>query len=658
MKRLIILILIVLFNLTYCTLNLPEDPKPPKWDVEIERIPFLKAETLRVGDQLSAEDFQRMGKDSILSLNISDMKGIDLQDKLKIPSQSHQFTSQIGDFEVISNISQTIDVQFGDLFPDYTGFIGTNAVVPPVPLPTIDKAVSYADYVEMTIKSGQISFDVQNHLGFAFGDSIVFQLIDISSGERLIASLPLLEKIENGSTGHYILDLAGKTISSNLIVRMNGRLNGSDGKKVFIPNTSGVTVNITLEHIVANQAVARIPAQSFDLSGTVDINSDSLRLRRADIENGYLEITASNPFDFSIFIQLSIPNLTHENGGTVEVSLALPPKQQQVERIRLDKTAIDLDQTDLNFEFTLSIQPSSASLYTLNSTDQLVFNIFVTDIQLKQVTADFNLGYTFPEIEEILFDDPPKELNNIQFHDIIVKLSMPNSPFDTDLNITFQAIKNGKIENLKIQKLVKRGESLILSKDGINYDGSRPTIIDILNMMPEELHIFGETRVIGNNITIDAKDRIDVKYEITFPMTFSLSQASYSDIDSLILKDDVRKEIRENEFSGRIDMTVQNGIPISGTLSLLVGPDSTHVTTELFSLSLPTPKLSNGLVSEPGVGNLIAEVNANQLKAIADAYFFKYQISLNDVEMATLTADEYLIVKNVYISGKYLVNFE
>ena len=657
MKRLIVLFVLVLVSFFYCTLDFPEDPKAPKWDVEIEKIPLLKADTLRLGDQLDPEDFKRNGADSLISIDISDEKYFDLKDKLKMPPQKTSFSDRLGEIEIDMNRSTEVEIIFTDIYPDLFALLGTDAVIPITEITPVDKSIILEEFSTISVVSGGVSVELKNRLGFALDGYVKLDLIDVGNNNQLIETINL-EKIENNESATHFVDLAGKTISNDLKAILYGTMNGSDGQVVNIPFDSGIALIVTPERMVVNEATAKLPEQSLDLSGSVDINLDSLRIRRAKIESGSIIIKINNDFDFNIDLKISIPNILDGDNNELEEFLSIPAHKMKETPIFLNNSTIDLDNKELSFKVKMTIFPDSDRMYTIRSSDELSVEIDMSEILFESVTADFNLRTQFPEIHEVIFKDMPNELNNLGFRDVIVTFGFLNCPFDLDLDITITGIRNNVKNKLSIKKTVTKNSSLVLSRNGVNNDPSSPTIVDLINMIPEEISVGGSVGVKGENITFCKDDQIGVQYGIDFPLIFSTAGASFSKSDSLKIENGIRDFLRDNGMSAGIILTVENALPISGMLSLSVGTDLTNITSKLLTIGLPKPVLINNIVNTAGVATFTIALDKPQFTAIADANFYQFDVTIDDVVEAGITANDHIIIKNVYISGSFLFDPE
>jgi hypothetical protein len=657
MKRLIVFLTIVSLPFFYCTLDFPEDPKAPKWDVEIEKIPLLKADTLRLGEQLDEDDFKRNGSDSILSIDINEQTQFDLKDILKSPAQQKSFTDQLGEIKV--NVTQFVEseIGFAEIYPGLSSYLGTNTVVPETQITPVEKGLELPDFESISVKSGGIILELTNQLGFAFDGDMKLDVIDEGRGNSLVQTINL-ERIENGQTANFHVDLSGKIISNRFKGVLYGTLKGSNGQEVFISINSGLLVKITPESIVVNEATARLPIQGFDLSGSADVNLDSLRIRRAKIASGFIKLIIFNEFDFGIELNISTPNIVDNNNNQMSRIITITEHSEQEIMFILDNTTIDLDAKNLEFDIEMTILPEPDRMYTIKSTDELSVDIEVSEIRFESITGDFDISTQFPEIHETIFEDAPEDIDNFKFHDVILKVGFIESPFVMELDINITAMKDGISKQLPIVTTLSQNEELVLSRTGINNDYSSPTFVDLINLLPEEIIIEGNVRVKGQNVTFSKDDQIGVNYGIDFPLIFSANQASFSQNDTLEIEDDMRDFLRDNSMSAGITMSVENGLPISGELSLLVGPDSTNISSTIVTINLPKPILTSGVVTTPGVTTININLDQPRFLAIANANFYQFAITIDDISEAAITAKNYLIVHDVFISGSFLFDPE
>ncbi len=653
MKRLIVFLMFALLTFFYCTLDFPKDPKAPKWDIEIEKIPLLKADTLRLGDQLNPKDFTRNGADSIISIDIHDETQFDLKDNLKAPAQHKSFSDQLGGIKV--NVTQSVETEIGftEIYPELSSLLGTNAVVPETQITPVEKGLEFADFESMVVKSGGVTLELTNQLGFTLEGDVKLDLIDEGRGNNLILTVNL-ERVENGQTATHYVDLSGKIISNQLKVILYGTLNGSNGQEVEILINSALLVKIIPENIVVNEATARLPKQDFDLSGSADVNLDSLRIRQAKIESGFINLKIFNDFDFGIDLKISTQNILDNNNNQMSQTISITDHSEKEITFILDNTTIDLDNKNLNFDVEMTISPESDRMYSIKSTDSLTIEIDVSEIRFESVTGDFDLGTQFPEIHETIFEDAPEELENFVFHDVILTVGFINSPFDFKLDVNITAMKDGIIKKLPIVTSLSQNDSLLLSRDGINNNHSTPTIVDLINMLPQEIKIDGDVRVKGENVTFSKNDQIGVRYGIDFPLIFSTSEAAFSHADSLKIETGMRDFLKDNTMSAGISLSIENGLPISGALSLLVGPDSTNISSNILTINLPKPTLINGVVTTPGATTINIELDKPRFLVIANANFYQFDVSIDDISEAAITATNYLVIHDVFISGSFL----
>ncbi len=662
MKKVIYILSMMVFMLSQCTIDFPEDPKAPKWDLKITRIPLFKADTLRLGDKLKSDQIEPVGSDSILTVGIDNSKMFDLSDKLKFPAQSKSFSDELGEFQVDVDQAVESDIMLVEIFPQMEPALEDSAIVPPSEIRPPAKEMTLKDFLYVSIVSGGVMINLKNELGFAVdaqdNKDLYLDIIDVGQGNTIIETIEI-QRIEDGETSSHYVDLSGKVISNEIKIELYGFMKGSEGEKVFISNNAKIRVTVFPDDFIVNEAQAKIVPQTLDLSGSIDINVDSLMVKSAEIESGSITFYVNNQFDFNIEIQIRFENLFDENNNPITATIPIPSKNDEQTIVDLANTLIDLDNKDLSFDVGLQIFPEPMKIYTLTSNDEFFSQVETSDIQFKSVTGDFNLTTSFPEIEEEVIKNPPDELESISFKDVQVDVLFINSPFDLDLNLLIEGVRNNQKFPLEIDEYLVPGAVLQLNRNGVNNDNSSPTIVDIINNIPEKLVIQGGLKVIGNDITFNKNDQVGVNYKIGFPFTFATNNAQFSNSDSLNIDDDMRDYLNDHTISAGLAVTVENGLPVSGNISMLVGADSLNITTEIFSFTLPEPVLAaNGVVVNPGVLENEIELTEDQFLAIADGYFYKIRVDINDVSEATLTANDYIILKDIYMSGKVLFDPE
>ena len=654
-------VLIIMTILFSCSLDLPEDPKAPKWDIAIEEIPLLKADTLRIGDKLKPGDFNRLGPDSILSLNISDQKSFGLKSKLKINEQYSDFSAELGEFEIVTDQPAESKIYFTDLYPELADKVGGQAVLEPRDLNPIENDVQLTDFDSVSVVTGMVRYKITNNLGFDINGDVRMAILDVGRGmEPDTLDIIELKEIQNLETKFYYTDISGRRISSQIQTVLFGELGGSDGQEVTIPQDSRIDIIVVPVTVIVNEAYgAKLKEQSLDLVGHVDINSDSLSIKQAEIEYGSITLNIRNNFSFDFELKIEIPNLKDQNNVELSTFMTLGVGEQQTVEINMDNSTLELDGQDLTFNVNLKILPTQGLKYNLKNTDMINASVHIFDIQFLSVTADFNLTTWFPDIQEDVFKNRSEDFNNFDFKDVWLRINFLDTPFDLGLNLTFTALRSDTTYSLKVQKNIARGETLLLNYHGVNDDNSTPTIVDLVNLIPEEMLISGKVRVMGENITFHKDDEMGVHYDIDFPLTFSTHNSLYSKVDTLKISEDTRKKVKDYSISGGISLSLENAIPISGYLALLVGPKSDQIDNEVFRVNLPRPVLNqDGIVVQPVSRIIDVELDRLKFLSIADGYYYQFILALDDYDRATLTANDYIIVHHVYISGKFLFDPE
>ena len=659
MKRLSFLVLLfAIIFLSRCSLDFPDDPRPPKWVMRFENLPLFKADTLIIGENLTADKFNRLGPDSILSINRQGEKEIGLADKLRIEKRSLDVSAQLGNFEVNATQTAQSTIDFTDIYPELSGFQGGTGIVPPKDIDPVEKYVTLTDFDSISVVSGRVRLEISNYLGFDLSGDIRMAIIDAGRGMIPVDTLKI-NSLRNGETKIYYVDLQNQTISSNILTILFGHSNGSNNQQVTVPADSRIESVVAPENVVADGAYgARLKEQVLELSQSVDLSTDSLTVRKGEIEYGSILLEINNQFSFGIGLEIEVLNIFDANGDPFRLSLDLAPGQNGSSVVYLDNGKVDLEGTNLNFRIKMHIFPDANGKYDLRSVDKLAVSARITDIQLTSVTADFSLSVSFPEIGEEIFKSNNKEFVNFDFQDVWLRLQFLNTPFNMGLNLKFRAQRPDTSYSIFVQANIPPNGELLMNRHGVNNNEASPTIVDLFRMVPESLFVSGTARVQGQNVTFRKEDKLGVHYDLDFPLSFTATHGSrYSLIDSLKIAEKTRQNIRDYAREGSIAIDIINALPISGFLSCYIGSDSANVSEEFFTIVLPRPQLNaDGIVVQPADGKFTVDIDQQKFIDLANSQFYRLEIRTDDQPIATLTANDYVILKNVIISGKFLMD--
>lgn len=658
MKKIIfVLISVSILAGLRCSLDLPDDPRPPKWVMRFEDIPLFKADTLIIGENLKRDKFNRLGPDSILSINRNGEKTINLADKLKIGSRTLDVSTELGTFKVNAEQRGSSVIDFTEIYPELADFKGGTGVVPSKDIGPVEKYVTLTDFDSVNVVNGRVLFDITNYLGFDLVGDVRMAMIDAGRGMAPIDTFKI-NQLRNGETRIFYVDLQNQMISSNILTVLFGHSNGSEGQTVTIPADARIESSVTPENVTANEAYgARLKEQVLNLSQSVDLSTDSLTVRKGEIEYGSILLEIDNDFGFGIGLEIEVLNIYDVNGDPFKLSLDLSPGDRGSSVVYLDNGSIDLDGTNLNFRIKMRIFPDVNGKYDLKSADKLAVLATINEIQLSSVTADFSLGTGFPEIGEEVFKDSDKKFVNFDFHDVWLRFRFLDTPFNLGLNLKFRSERPDTSYAIRVQANVPANGELLMNRHGVNNNGESPTIVDLFNMVPESLFVSGNVRVMGQNVTFSKDDNIGVHYELDFPLSFETKNAHYSLQDSLKIGEKTRQNIRDFARGASVSLSVINALPLSGFMSCYIGADSANVDEELFTIVLPRAQLNaDGIVVTPASGNFSVEIDQQKFIDLANSNFYKLELRADDLPEVTLTAKDYLILQNVIVSGRFLMD--
>jgi len=304
----------------------------------------------------------------------------------------------------------------------------------------------------------------------------------------------------------------------------------------------------------------------------------------------------------------------------------------------------------------VQMSPDPNSIININSTDFIKIDVTLNELTFSEVNADVNISVEFPEIDEELMEETPDMLENFNLSNVVFTLVFDNMPGDLDVDIEIISVKSGGETKLPLSFTIAQGikDSVVLDKNGINGDGSSPTIVDLLNNLPERLKVSGDIQLTGDDVTLRSTEDLEITYNVKVPFQFSLSETSIGDTIALDIEDDTKDMIRDNLVSTSLNGTIENNTALGGYLMLFAGDSTTGVYQEILpsSVGFDAANLnSEGYAISPKETDFSLELTKEKFELLANANSIVLDITLHDLTKGSLSSNDYIIVKNVKFSG-------
>lgn len=649
---------LLLFFIVTC--SLPDEPTGPSWDITLSQIPLFSADTVNIGKELSSENVVPVGPDSLFHIQFTNSIDFSVDSQLQAGETQSELRADLGAFQISQESFSPPAILLRDFFPELVSLDGQTMIIPAKTLPVVDRTVQFSTFSYVQIQSGSIILDYTNNLPVTLGIPWTLDFID-NTTQNVLLSSPLPE-VQDGSTGQIVIDLAGVRITSDMTLRFYGESNGSRGNEKTIDMNSGFSFSITLSNIKAEEAEADLPAQSIEVQQSFGINTPTVTVRSGQVLDGSFIFNIQNMLPISLTAVVTM-NEMRKNGDPLSLSFALEPSETLLDDIDLSGYTFDIPGEDLSVLIRLDIEPSGEK-QVIRNTDHLLVNIEGTTIRFNFVTADVNFSQTFPTISEEIMEDPPEQFSNIAFNEGTFTLTFKQFPFDamTDINIT--ASKDGKTRTLPVQAPIQRNtnSSIVMDKNGVNSvlppDGT--TILDILNLLPQRLDVSGSLQIVSDNVTFARGDKYVVDYDLDLPLDIQIGASVFEEIQVLDLDTDMRDAIRDNFTFAAIEGEIENNSPISGTLTLLVGEDSSQTNNVLLEVSIPEANIdANGDIQEPGVSLFDpVEIGQTELDFLQAANYIRIRVTLDSRPRAKFLSTNYIIIRNVFLTVQGIIDLE
>ncbi|RKY85313.1 hypothetical protein DRQ09_07460 [candidate division KSB1 bacterium] len=554
-------------------------------------------------------------------------------------------------YNIQSSDNINFDVSISDLYIDSKS---SSIIVNQISIPDIYKNINFDNFSSVKFSSGIIKVRLKNNFPISIGSPFTVELID-GNTQNLIGTLNF-GKISPGNESTQTLDLSGKTISNNINIKVTGQSSGSEGNPVSVDPEASCEAKVSFENLVAEEANAKIPAQTYTVENKIKVNSDSLKLNFAQIESGLIKFNFNNNFNFPIYINLKIPNIVSIGGDTLNQRIDINPNSQQEFNIDLENYIIIPINDSLTYKADVSINPDPNQFITIRSTDFIKIDATVDRLKFKEVNASVNLSVDFPEIDEELLSEPPDELKNFNLDNVIFTLIFENMPANLSVDITIISIKSGKEKILPIKFGIAQGvkDSVVLDKNGVNGDMSSPTIVDLINDLPERIKVSGNIKLFGDNVSLKSTEKLNIKYKVKVPFQFSLNQTSIEDTVKLDLDDDTRDILRDNLVRTNLIGTIVNNTPLGGELMISAGDSVKGVYQDLLTspVGFDIANINaSGFTTSPKETNFTFELTKEKFLILANANKIIINVTLYDVAKAAVRSTDYIIVKDVKLSG-------
>ncbi len=649
-----------------CTL--PQEPKLPQWQIRLENIPLMAADTVVIGNEFSDSNLVT-DADNLYHLWFSGSEQIDIADQLKLEALNPDpINGQVDAVSVNGNPGQSIHVPLFEAFPALRTFNNTNSSIPSQTI-FVRKSLDLENFYSVTLASGIITLEITNNLAFPLGKPITVSLYDRNTQET-ISEMVFEEYIpNNGGSKQASLDLGGETLTNALDVIINGSIKGTSGELVNITDNQSFDVEVSMSNLVAIAAEAKIPSQSFFTTHELDLSTDSLVVNSAQISSGVIRFDIQSEFYLPVRLDLTLPGVLDQSFNPLQKQFTLLSRSSEEVSIDLTDKEIHMKNGLLELQVETTLLPDAEDYVHIHAGDKYNASASVSELRFSQVTANVNLATEFPRIEQDVMDTDV-ELPDIEFDDARFTLDFKNVPANMyiDLNLDAQNnVNETATANYSFSVIGGSDRKIQISNTGVFLDGSNigsgGGLMDVINIFPESFLFTGNAGIRDEYATLTG-DPIMMDYQLDVPFVFSVPENTVltGDTTDLDFDDDDRDLINNIEEISLV-CKVKNGLCLGGDFHVRVADYQTARDLDisqwplLSTLHLDAAELdADGNLLSMSEQLLETGLDSTQIDLLTASDLLTWTVDLDPVEKARLKSTDCVILENISLNGNVTVN--
>lgn len=527
----------------------------------------------------------------------------EIGDRLKVkPQRPDRFETPIGDIEIpgrdISAIPISLRTMLGDA--EFARIKGLGIAVA-IPATGIDQTsdLPLEDVESLIIRTGGIDVNIDNGLPVDLDLHLV--LIDRARGDREVAALPV-GVVPAGSIAHGAFIMDGADISGNLGIVVRGTTVAADN--VLIEGEPGVVIQTRRRDMAVEQAVARIPPQTFSDNRVISFPDDRIKIEFAQISQGGLSLSVQHDIPLVAQITLRLDDLEDASGNPVEFRIdELRPGEVVLHRFNLDLTDFaPLDPLEMRLSYEVLTADSERPV-PINSGELVFIQVETEDLLFSRVNGILNgLELDVPSAtKNVAF---PEGLENIALKTTSLDVYLTSAvDFQSDIELFIKGSnKAGESLDFTMKKRFERGDPADPQPMVVTPDSD--VLTDFLNLLPNTIEVTPKV-LVGDGvstgqITPDDWVRVD-SVVFNSAAKFQIKADDRIEVDPKFREledEEARTRISNNLKSARAITLIENHIPLAVWVSLRVAATKEEVYTNPL-LRIPTDGSSFGVEAAP-----------------------------------------------------------
>ena len=638
-----------------------DEPVLPSWTVTVN-VP-LENETFVLGEEIVNDSTIFVDQsDSSIFISIDgdlDTMSIDVSD-FNLASTRVEQSFVIGNIQ-IQNLDalQSPVVTLGELLPSLEEAVAiadtVELVFPDTTLAPQPQQVNSSQFEALHIVEGELSIRFDNDLPVPIGPNASqpngMEIALYDNRDTRIAVFTYDEVINPGGSATRSSTFGDGNIWMYTPLRIEYTLPFAEERIVQMTeemlDSTGLALSVNLTSLEVDEAVAVIDPQEVERSIAFDLGGDD-QLSEAVINQGSVRMSFTNHTNLAAEVDFTLPEFQDSELAPFASTIMIPERSTQTVVFDLAAMAIrpadpaDTYVDSVNVQYVARTQ-SAAGMVQLSASDSIVVDISIDSLSLGSFSG-YMAEETF-EIEPVQeddlidYDDIP---NNIRLSDVNLELTIANEVQIEDLFVNFYITgyhrdDNGTVTDSArlsvVNEQINPGSPNTPGITVISLSGNE--VADFLNILPNSIRTWGDLRA-GGEVALAGENRIASSYSFSTPLKFRIaSDASVRGDVELLTEEDIDEDLQEaaaeNLEEGHLTLSLNNHLPIGGTVRLIVSADPNN--PDIYDITNINPELE-----------FVKEISV-QAAPISSTTGFVTQALQNTLEL-TLTKEEISLFQN------------
>ncbi len=568
-----------------------------------------------------------------------------VKDQLAVQAESFNQQIEMEDYLTINTTMRDSSIRLWDVIPGIEQFEETYQPIPRFSINqmrTNSFTVGKINYIK--INSGIAEIKIENYLPISI-DSIKVRLLDEIYGfvEEMQFDFPLTP----GSSRTASVDLAGKSVSSELFLEISAVSPGSGNDNVYITNNSYIVASMIVHDLQLIEAEAYVSSVMYEDEVELTV-IDDMHISEARFLSGKANLELTNHTGMEANISMQFPDIFRADGNLLTLDFILTIKQKLQTSINLKdlifKPPVDEGMTGqkLRVHFLVTTFDYGKEIVRLTRQDWAEVDIALENMKFAYISGILNREEMNID-SEISFTALSDNFNEIRFNKARLDLNFYNRinfPIYTEFEL-ISVSKTGNRVMLPIQQRIEPGSFANQTKTTVMLTQSNSDILNFLSNLPQKIDVQGKAYV-GDGITtgsIDYRDLIEVDYKLTTPLqaAFSENIVSLDTTEIIIEPEDYDGEIESDEeildgglmkriSSGEMKFSVYNHFPVGVGVEIFI--------TDNLNQLIQNPQLKIGPIEM-----LAGKIDNSGQVFEASKKVNQVQLSENDLNIFTNNTD-------------------